>query len=269
MTEVRLPQYDSRGERSRARNKLAADIIPRIISAARLTRSALRFPVAGHCGVSRSIGRSIEAWMMMVCENGKGTEENGAVWSKRRAKTDRRNRWKRKRTRTRRVKVAPLNRESRGRWMGDRGIDVEGKVNRKGRTDSRGNCDKLQRKGKTNGKRSKIEGSGRKFLGSSWGWEKEDTFKKQRRNSLRNNAVILAFQILWNWNVSKVFAIICTSLYWLNNQPKKQLIINDRVWNASVFVNARLEASQNFLAWNNVPSESNLYTSTQISSDWK
>lgn len=54
------PVWFSSGERSRARNELAADIIPRIISAARLTRSALRFPVAGHSGVSRSIERPID-----------------------------------------------------------------------------------------------------------------------------------------------------------------------------------------------------------------
>lgn len=58
-TEVRLPRRDSRGERSRARNELAADIIPRIISAARLTRSALRFPVAGR-GRCSAIDRSID-----------------------------------------------------------------------------------------------------------------------------------------------------------------------------------------------------------------
>lgn len=84
------PVWFSSGERSRARNELAADIIPRIISAARLTRSALRFPVAGHDLVfhDRSRGRSIvRAAMMMVCENGKGAEGNRAVWSKRRAKS--------------------------------------------------------------------------------------------------------------------------------------------------------------------------------------
>lgn len=66
------PALEERGEREGMRGG-GPGVIPRIISTAWLTRSALRFPVAG-----RSIGRS---WLMMACENGKGADGKGRAAS--------------------------------------------------------------------------------------------------------------------------------------------------------------------------------------------
>lgn len=72
LAEVRLPRL-SRSEASEEEWGGGPGVIPRIISTAWLTRSALRFPVAG-----RSIGRS---WLMMACENGKGADGKGRAAS--------------------------------------------------------------------------------------------------------------------------------------------------------------------------------------------